>query len=247
MRRVLIVASILLAVMVAAVILVARSTWVETRLRGAILAAIEDALDADVRVDEAHIRFLPPSVELVGIRAASRARPDLPPILEAARLRVSLDPVLLLAGRVDLDQVRLVQPTVTLVFDKADIVNLPVPKPRPDDRPGGAGVDVVVRTVAVDGGRVRLEFPREGPLTIELNPYGGFEVVGPIGRSLPASDGRLTSEPGDIFLYQGNQVTIFTGANTWSYTRLGKIEGVGAAELRNVFGSDTVSVTFSMA
>ncbi|HEX7125231.1 MAG TPA: translocation/assembly module TamB domain-containing protein [Thermodesulfobacteriota bacterium] len=169
MRRVLVVASVLLVLLALAVVLVARSAWVETRLRQAVLAAVEDALEADVTVDEAHIRFLPPSVELVGVRAASRARPDLPPVLAARRLRVSLDPVLLLAGRVDLDQVRLEEPEVTLVVDGSDVLNLPAPRPRRDDepRPGG-GLQVVVGTVAVDGGRVRLEFPREGPLTIDI-------------------------------------------------------------------------------
>ncbi|HEY8370351.1 MAG TPA: hypothetical protein VIM86_13655, partial [Thermodesulfobacteriota bacterium] len=169
MRRLLVVASILLVLLALAVVLVARSTWVETRLRQAVLAAVEDALEADVTVDEAHIRFLPPSVELVGIRAASRARPDLPAVLVARRLRVSLDPVLLVVGRVDLDQVRLEEPEVTLVVDGSDVLNLPVPRARPDDEPrAGGGLQVVVGTVAVDGGRVRLEFPREGPLTIDI-------------------------------------------------------------------------------
>jgi hypothetical protein len=85
-----------------------------------------------------------------------------------------------------------------------------------------------------------------GPLTIEMSDYGGFEKVGSFGRSLPRNDTRITAGPGDLILYQGNSFVIFYGSNAWSYTRLGKINGVSQSELRNILGSGNVTVTLSL-
>ena len=83
---------------------------------------------------------------------------------------------------------------------------------------------------------------REGPLTVETSPYGGFEQVGPLGRSLPRSDRQTTTEPGDIVLYSGNQIVVFYGSNTWAYTRLGRIQGLSREELAALLGGDTVTL-----
>ena len=47
---------------------------------------------------------------------------------------------------------------------------------------------------------------------------------------------RITAEPGDVILYQGNRIVLFYGNNTWSYTRIGKISGYSAEELRTLLG-----------
>lgn len=83
-----------------------------------------------------------------------------------------------------------------------------------------------------------------GAITLEMSDYAGFEKVGPLGRSLPANDSQTTTQAGDIVLYQGDQIVIFYGSNSWSYTRLGKIDDLtGWAQ---ALGSDSVSVTFSL-
>ncbi len=64
----------------------------------------------------------------------------------------------------------------------------------------------------------------KGPIDIEMNDYGGFEKVGAFPQSFPTSNRQITTEPGDIMLYQGNNMVIFYGSNSWSYTPLGKIE-----------------------
>lgn len=170
MRRALLVASLVLLVAVVGLVALARSPWVQARLRAAVLDAVSERLAADVRLEGARLRLLPFSLELIGLTATSRARPELPPIVEARRVRVSIDPVLLLAGRVDVDRVLLVDPRVTLVIEGEELANLPrlAKEPPRGGGEGGAGLQVVVRTVSVEGGGVRLEFPREGPLTIDV-------------------------------------------------------------------------------
>ncbi len=87
---------------------------------------------------------------------------------------------------------------------------------------------------------------REGDLTINMSDYGGFEKVGSIGTSLPRKDTHFSATIGDVVLYQGNQIVIFYGTNSWSYSRLGKIEGVDSESLLSAFGSGDTAITFSL-
>lgn len=84
------------------------------------------------------------------------------------------------------------------------------------------------------------------PVAIEMSPYGGFEVVGALPQSLPTSNSQITTEPGDIMLYQGNQLVIFYGNNSWSYTRIGKIDGATAENIKEFLGKGNVKVTLSL-
>ena len=84
----------------------------------------------------------------------------------------------------------------------------------------------------------------QGPLTVPMEDYGGFEKVGPLGTTLTRNDQQITTQPGDVILYQGNQITIYYGTNTWSFTRLAKIQD--PADLEDKLGGGTVQVTFSL-
>ncbi len=80
------------------------------------------------------------------------------------------------------------------------------------------------------------------PLALELHTYGNFEQVGPLGTSLTANDEQITTEPGDIVLYAGDQISIFYGSNTWAYTKLGHITNKTAPEMADLLSNETVSV-----
>lgn len=95
-----------------------------------------------------------------------------------------------------------------------------------------------------DAANALMELLQDGSVTISLNDYGGFEKVGALGTDLPADDAYTTTQAGDIVLYQGNQIVIFYGSNSWSYTRLGKINET--EDLQAALGKGTVSVTFSL-
>lgn len=89
---------------------------------------------------------------------------------------------------------------------------------------------------------------REASITYEAHDYGGFEKVGALGRSLPASDTQITSQAGDVILYSGNQIVLFYGSNTWSYTRLGKMQYDSLDELKSFLkaGEGNITVTLSL-
>lgn len=81
------------------------------------------------------------------------------------------------------------------------------------------------------------------PITLSMSDYSGFEKVGSLGANLPANNAQTTTQTGDIVLYNGNQIVIFYGSNSWSYTRLAHVDdltGWGEA-----LGSGDVTVTFS--
>lgn len=90
------------------------------------------------------------------------------------------------------------------------------------------------------------ELLKQGPVTIEMHDYGNFEKVGPLGTSLPTNDEPITTEPGDIILYQGTSVTVYYDTNHWNFTRLGKIPDVTKEDLLEAFGSGNVAITFAL-
>ena len=88
----------------------------------------------------------------------------------------------------------------------------------------------------------------EASITYEAHDYGGFEKVGSLGLTLPANNSQITTQPGDVILYSGNQIVLFYGSNTWSYTRLGKIQYESLDELKSFLkaGEGNISVTLSL-
>ena len=86
----------------------------------------------------------------------------------------------------------------------------------------------------------------EGDLTIEMSDYGNMEKVGPIGQSLPRNDEHITTSPGDLILYQGSNLVIYYAPNTYTFTRLGRIDNVEEDELRTALGEGSVTVTLSL-
>lgn len=84
------------------------------------------------------------------------------------------------------------------------------------------------------------------PITITMNNYGGFEKVGSLPWTLPSSDTRITTKPGDIMLYTSNNMVIFYGENTWSYTPLGVLETTNPSEISEFVGNGTKQVTISL-
>ena len=79
------------------------------------------------------------------------------------------------------------------------------------------------------------------PITIQMSMYGGFEQVGAIGQSIVRNDKQTKTSYGDIVLYSGDQIVIFYGSNSWSYTRLGHID-LTQQEMKDLLGGGDVSI-----
>ena len=90
---------------------------------------------------------------------------------------------------------------------------------------------------------------QEAPVAVTLNSSGGFEIWGALGFSLTTSNEQIKAQPGDIVLYNGSNICMFYGTNSWSYTQLGKIDGLTESELRTFLkaGESNISVTLSVS
>lgn len=94
--------------------------------------------------------------------------------------------------------------------------------------------------------RALAELLKKGPLTLSLEDYAGMEKVGPLGTSLPQNNERMVTAPGDIILYQGSSFVIYYGTNSWSLTRLGRIDDADEDQLCELLGDGAVTVTLSL-
>ena len=85
---------------------------------------------------------------------------------------------------------------------------------------------------------------KEGDVTIHAEDYGGFEKVGDLGFSLPRSDKYITTSAGDIVLYEGDEISLFYNSNSWSYTKLGKVQNI--EDLKKILGTGDVKLVLSL-
>lgn len=85
-----------------------------------------------------------------------------------------------------------------------------------------------------------------GPITIRMEDYARMEKVGTLPFRLPANDQPITTQAGDLILYLGSSFVIYYAPNSWRFTRLGRIEGLTAQELKKILGRGDVTVTLSL-
>jgi len=86
---------------------------------------------------------------------------------------------------------------------------------------------------------------QNGTIVVSALRYGGFEQVGSLPQDFSRNDVQTTTQPGDIVLYSGNQLVIFFGSNSWSYTRLGHVNGMSSEELSDLLNKDVVMIELS--
>ena len=109
------------------------------------------------------------------------------------------------------------------------------------------GVTQSATMVDNDATRELIAALQDASITVTLND-NDFEIWGSLGRSLTTKNEQMTVQPGDIVLYNGSNICIFYASNSWSYTRLGKIDGLSENELRTFLkaGQNNISVTLSL-
>lgn len=95
-----------------------------------------------------------------------------------------------------------------------------------------------------DAASAFVELIQNAPVVINMSDYSGFEKVGSLGTSLPTNNSSITANKGDIILYNGNQIVVFYGSNSWSYTRLGKIDDLSG--WKEALGDGDITITFSI-
>ena len=110
------------------------------------------------------------------------------------------------------------------------------------------GVTKVIELVDNAATKALVGKLQEKSVTVTLNTNSNFEIWGSLGFSLPTSDEYINGQPGDVVLYNGSNICLFYGSNSYSYTRLGKINGLTADQLKTFLkgGQNNISVTLSL-
>lgn len=91
-----------------------------------------------------------------------------------------------------------------------------------------------------------LETLSNGPITINMRDYANMEKVGTLPVDLPRNDEPINTDACDLILYQGNSFVIYYDTNSWSLTRLGRIDNITKSELKSILGTGDVTVTLSL-
>lgn len=104
------------------------------------------------------------------------------------------------------------------------------------------GEKLIVNLENNSSARSLKEKLNSGNITINAHDYGNFEKVGDLGFSLPTNDEKITTTPGDVILYMGNQITIYYDTNTWNFTKLGHIN-IDKEKLKNILGKGDITFT----
>ena len=105
------------------------------------------------------------------------------------------------------------------------------------------GIAVDVRWEDNDAVSELLDYVKDAPIVVHTSAYGGFEQVGNFPQSFSRNDVQMTTEPGDIVLYSGDQLVVFFGSNSWSYTKLGHIN-LAAEKLAELLGGESTVIEF---
>ena len=91
-----------------------------------------------------------------------------------------------------------------------------------------------------------IEKLHEWDVVVNAREYWWFEKVGNLWFDLPRADKQITTEPGDLVLYQWNQISLFYESNSWSYTKLWKVQMIYKDGLKEILWDWDVTLVFSL-
>lgn len=81
-------------------------------------------------------------------------------------------------------------------------------------------------------------------ITLNMKDYGNMEKVGDFEKPLPTNNKQMSTDAGDITLYQGKSLAIYYDKNSWCLTKIGKIKNVSKDELKKILGNGNVKAEF---
>ena len=87
-----------------------------------------------------------------------------------------------------------------------------------------------------------LEKLKEWDIVVNAQEYWGFEKVWYLWFKLPTEDINITTQLWDLVLYDWNQISLFYNSNSWSYTKLWKVQKITESD----FWDWDVTLVFSL-
>ena len=147
-----------------------------------------------------------------------------------------------------------------LSCEKVQPVQIPEPQKEEEKQPDNTSNDmtntlyltiggVTKSATLVDNSSVKALVAQlqKGDITYEASDYGGFEKVGALGYSFPQNNEQINTVPGNLILYQGNALCIYYDANSWNFTRIGKLDDMTQADIKTWVKAGGGSVTVKLS
>ena len=106
--------------------------------------------------------------------------------------------------------------------------------------------ELIVKAEDNSSSKALLERLKDGNIIVNTHDYSNFEKVGELGFEIPTNDKQITTKPGDVILYQGNNICLYYGTNTWNFTKIGEVINVDGNELKSVLGDGNVTLTLKL-
>lgn len=106
--------------------------------------------------------------------------------------------------------------------------------------------DLIATLYDNSSSRALVELLKKGPVTIDMHDFSNFEKVGELPVTLPRNDTYTETDSGDLILYLGKRFVIYYDKNSWSFTPLGKVEGISKPELKKILGSGNVTAVLTL-
>lgn len=106
------------------------------------------------------------------------------------------------------------------------------------------GIDLPAYLADAKAGEELYDMLDDGPITISVEDYGGFEKVGDFPGTLTKDDRKVSTNPGNVMLYQGDKIVFFYGQNEWDYTPLCYVYGESVQSIEAAF-KDATEITLT--
>lgn len=90
--------------------------------------------------------------------------------------------------------------------------------------------------------RELMEDIDKNEIIVEMTMYGGNEQFGYLGKNYFSNNHQMTTESGDIVLYDDCNIVVFYGSNSWSYTYLGHMN-LDSKDVKDLLSNGNVILT----
>lgn len=92
-----------------------------------------------------------------------------------------------------------------------------------------------------------VELLKEEDITYIADDYGNFEKVGSINHNIVRNDSYVNAIPGDVILYQGNNICLYYGYNSYNFTKIGHIYNYNEEELREILAASKGEIVVKLS
>ncbi len=165
-KATLILSTIVLIVLIilAGGLLFLKSDYAAERMRTTLQEILQESLGVEVAITSCYVELLPPTVRLEKVKISGRENSR---FFAVEQLRVELDSLSLLAGRFQIDLLRVESPQVTLNLKNGSLVNIPALPVSDSKKEKNGSNQVLLQRLEVDKAKLEVVLDEIGTVRLE--------------------------------------------------------------------------------